>query len=74
MFADLKELMRTTMLEVVNPRVALIIADDGEVHFTTTLPPGEAAAMIQTMVDRVRRYGGNYVRDHIDRAQSSRWN
>jgi len=59
---------------IENPRVALIVTDSGEVHFATSLPPGEAARALALMADRVRRYGGNYVHDHFDRAQASPWN
>lgn len=74
MYRDLIGLMKGTMVKIANPRVALILDDNGEVHFATTLPPGEAAQVLSHMADRVRRYGGNFVRDHYDRGQASQWN
>lgn len=59
---------------VVNPRVALIVSDSGEVHFATSLKPGEAAQMLERMAARVRRYGANYVVDHYDRGVMSEFN
>jgi hypothetical protein len=71
---ELEHLIHHTTRIVKNPRVALIIDDTGEVHFVTTIAPSEAAAMLEKMAERVRRYGGNYVHDHFDRGEASRWN
>jgi hypothetical protein len=59
---------------IEDPRVALIITDDGEIHFATSIHPREAAQALEEMAQRIRRYGSNYVRDHFDRGQAARWN
>jgi hypothetical protein len=71
---ELEDLVAHVSGAVVNPRVALIVADSGQVHFATSLNPGEAAHMLERMAARVRRYGGNYVTDHYDRGVSSEFN
>lgn len=62
------------MQKIENPRVALAITDEGEIHFATSIPPHEAAAALRKIAERVQRYGGNYVRDHFDRGEAARWN
>ncbi len=59
---------------IKNPRIALIVTETGEVHFASTIPSSEAAQMLREMTERVRRYGGNYVHDHLDRGMAARWN
>lgn len=71
---ELKQLVKHVSAMVVNPRVALMVSDSGEVHFATSVPPHEAAAMLRKMADRVQRYGANYVEDHFDRGDASQWN
>jgi hypothetical protein len=60
--------------KIENPRVALVIQETGEVHFASSLAPGEAAHVLELMAARIRRYGGNYVHDHFDRGQAAQWN
>lgn len=62
------------VVQVTNPRVALVVTDAGEVHFASTIPPHEAARLLSEMAERVRRYGSNYVHDHFDRGAAARWN
>lgn len=72
-YADLHHLMAHVQ-KIEDPRVALIVTDNGEVHFATSLPPHEASQLLLHMAERVRRYGSNYVHDHFDRGAASRWN
>jgi hypothetical protein len=64
----------THVTKLANPRVALIITETGEVHFASSIPPGEAALVLEKMAGRVHRYGSNYVKDHFDRGAASEWN
>lgn len=73
-FSELAGLIEHIQHTITNPRVMLVVTDNGEVHFATSLPPGEAAQLIERLAARVRRYGGNYVRDHFERGQSAQWN
>lgn len=70
---DLHHLMHSIQ-EIKNPRVALVVEESGEVHFATTMPPGEAAEALIEMGMKIKRYGGNYVRDHFDRGRSAQLN
>jgi len=70
---ELKQLVRHVQ-ETEQGRVALIVGESGRVTFVSSIPPGEAADLIEEMAKRVRRYGGNYVTDHIDRSRAARWN
>jgi len=74
MMADLVGAMRSMTVKAMNPRVAVVMDDDGDVHFASTLTPGEAATVLMRIAERVRRYGGNYVHDHYDRGQAAQWN
>jgi hypothetical protein len=71
---ELNGLVAHVSTTVMNPRVALLVSDDGAVHFATSLQPHEAAQMLEKMAARVRRYGSNYVVDHYDRGAASEWN
>lgn len=71
---ELGHLVKHVSVMAVNPRVALVVGDSGEVHFASSLPPHEAAALLRRMADRVQRYGANYVQDHYDRGEASQWN
>jgi hypothetical protein len=59
---------------IEDPRLALIVQDTGEVHYASSLNPGEAAQMLEELARRVRRYGGNFVHDHFDRGRAAQWN
>ena len=72
-YADLNHLV-THVQRIEDPRVALIISDEGDVHFASSIPPREAADALMMMANRVRRYGSNYVHDHFDRGAAARWN
>jgi hypothetical protein len=72
--SELDHLVEHVQVTAINPRVALIVQDDGTVHFASSLPPHEAAAMLEKMAERVRRYGANYVSDHFDRGEAAKWN
>lgn len=65
-------IMRVQKIE--DPRVALVVEDSGEVHFVTSLPPAEAAEALIEMAYKIKRYGGNYVKDHFDRGRRAQWN
>lgn len=73
-FQDLPGLIEHVQHTIVNPRVVLVVGDTGDVHFVTSLPPGEAAQMIERLASRIRRYGANYVRDHFERGEAAQWN
>lgn len=60
--------------KIEDPRLALIIAEDGEIHFASSIHPREAAQALEEMAARVRRYGSNYVRDHFDRGRAAQFN
>lgn len=71
-FFDLFHLVERVQV-VKNPRVALVLTDDGHVHFATTLPPHEAAEVLREMTARLRT-GGQYHSFHLDRSRAARWN
>lgn len=71
---ELRHLVEHVRVTAINPRVALVVQDDGNVHFASSLPPSEAAVMLEKMAARVRRYGSNYVSDHYDRGDAAQWN
>lgn len=68
---DARDLMKVIhrVQKIENPRVALIVTETGEVHFVSTIPPGEAAEALIEMAYKIKRYGGNYVRDHFERGR-----
>jgi hypothetical protein len=72
--AELTDLIEHVTVAVVNPRVALVVGDSGEVHFASTLPPREAAQVLRKMAERVLRSGANYLTDHYDRGEAAQWN
>jgi hypothetical protein len=57
-----------------NPRVAFILTEDGEIHFASSIPPGEAAKAMEQMAAKLRRYPANYATDHFDRARAAGMN
>lgn len=71
---ELATLVEHTTIAVKNPRVALVISDTGDIHFASSIAPHEAAAALEQVAARARRYGANYVRDHFDRGTASQWN
>lgn len=60
--------------KIEKPRVALVVEESGEVHFATSMPPREAAEALIAMGMKIKRYGGNYMRDHFDRGRSAHLN
>lgn len=71
---DLRNVMQHMGHEIVNPRIMMVVEESGEIHFATSIPPGEAAQALEQLAARIRRYGGNQARDHFDRGAASRWN
>lgn len=57
-----------------DPRLAFLVTDEGHIHFATTLDPQEAAAALESVAAKVRRYGVRHVSEHLGRSNSAVWN
>lgn len=70
---DLIHLVHSVQM-IDDPRVAFVVTESGSVHFACSIPPGEAASMLEEMARKLRRYPANYVREHFTRAHSAAMN
>ncbi len=59
--ADLASLVVDVQM-VKNPRMAIVMTEEGTVHFAASIAPCDAAAVLENLAEHIRRYHVQYTR------------